>query len=84
MQNLSLLISPRITGIRNTLIRAGGKRRKRFAIVLFSGLLFWGLLFALSTRVLTYFQSVDVIGDLLARHLLAMARISGITGWLRM
>ena len=76
MQNLSLLISPRITGIRNTLIRAGGKRRKRFAIVLFSGLLFWGLLFALSTRVLTYFQSVDVIGDLLARHLLAMVLLT--------
>jgi ABC-2 type transport system permease protein len=76
MQNLSLLLSPRLTGIRNTLTRAGGKRRRRFAIVVFSGLLFWGLLFALSTRVLTYFQSVDVIGDLLARHLLAMVLLT--------
>ena len=41
-------------------------------MVVFSGLLFWGLLFALSAKVLTYFQSVDVIGDLLAHHLLAM------------
>jgi ABC-2 type transport system permease protein len=72
MQNLSLLLSPRLTGIRNGLVRAGGKGRKRFAIVLCSGLIFWGLLFALSCRVLTYFQSVEVIGDLLAHHLLAM------------
>lgn len=36
------------------------------------GLLFWGLMFVLSTRVLVYFQSVEVIGDLLAHHLLAM------------
>jgi len=76
MQNLSLLLSPRIKGIRNTLIRAGGKPRKRFAIIVLSGLLFWALLFALSTRVLTYFQSVDVIGDLLARHLLAMVLLT--------
>lgn len=36
------------------------------------GLTFWALLFALSFRVLRYFQSVEVIGDLLAHHLLGM------------
>jgi len=36
------------------------------------GMAFWLLLFVLSSRVLRYFQSVDVIGDLLAHHLLAM------------
>jgi ABC-2 type transport system permease protein len=36
------------------------------------GLLFWVLIFVLSSRVLRYFQSVEVIGDLLAHHLLAM------------
>ncbi|MBP1741353.1 MAG: hypothetical protein H6Q48_3646, partial [Deltaproteobacteria bacterium] len=36
------------------------------------GLAFWTLLFGLSFRVLKYFQSVEVIGDLLAHHLLGM------------
>jgi ABC-2 type transport system permease protein len=36
------------------------------------GLAFWALLFGLSFRVLKYFQSVEVIGDLLAHHLLGM------------
>jgi len=36
------------------------------------GFAFWGLMFLLSTRVLLYFQSVEVIGDLLAHHLLSM------------
>lgn len=36
------------------------------------GLVFWVLMFVLSSRVLIYFQSVEVIGDLLAHHLLAM------------
>ena len=36
------------------------------------GLSFWTLLFGLSFRVLKYFQSAEVIGDLLAHHLLGM------------
>lgn len=36
------------------------------------GLSFWVLIFVLSGRILRYFQSVEVIGDLLAHHLLAM------------
>lgn len=36
------------------------------------GLAFWSLMFILSSRVLIYFQSVEVIGDLLAHHLLSM------------
>jgi ABC-2 type transport system permease protein len=40
--------------------------------MLLVGLAFWVLLFGLSFRVLKYFQSVEVIGDLLAHHLLGM------------
>ncbi len=76
MQNLCLLLSPRMRGVRNGLTGRGGKNRKRFAIVAVSGLLFWGLLFALSCRVLAYFQSVEVIGDLLTHHLLAMVLLT--------
>jgi ABC-2 type transport system permease protein len=76
MQNLYLLLSPRMRGVRNGLTGRGGKNRRRFAIVAFSGLLFWGLLFAFSCRVLAYFQSVEVIGDLLTHHLLAMVLLT--------
>ena len=40
------------------------------------GLVFWLLMFGLSSRVLIYFQSVEVIGDLLAHHLLAMVLLT--------
>ncbi len=40
------------------------------------GLLFWAVMFILSVRVLAYFQSVEVIGDILAHHLLAMVLLT--------
>ncbi len=40
--------------------------------MLLVGLSFWALMFGISYRVLKYFQSVEVIGDLLAHHLLGM------------
>ena len=40
------------------------------------GVGFWILLFILSSRVLRYIQSVEVIGDLLAHHLLAMVLLT--------
>jgi len=76
MGNLFLLLSPRAAGAKNSLARAGGKGWKKPVFILFIGVFFWGLLFILSCRVLTYFQSVDVIGDLLARHLLAMVLLT--------
>jgi len=72
MRNLCLLLSPRILGIRNGFRNAStGARKKAFIIVLI-GLAFWALMFVLSSRVLVYFQSAEVIGDLLAHHLLSM------------
>jgi len=40
------------------------------------GLGFWGVMFLLATRVLIYFQSTEVIGDILAHHLLAMVLLT--------
>jgi ABC-2 type transport system permease protein len=76
MGNLSLLLSPRVVGIKNTFIRPGGKRWKKPSIIVFIAVLFWGALFVLSCRVLSHFQSVDVIGDLLARYLLGMVLLT--------
>ena len=72
MGNLFLLLSPRALGIKNSLRRAGARGWKKSVLIFLIGVFFWGLLFVLSCRVLAYFQSVEVIGDLLARHLLAM------------
>ena len=72
MRRLYLLLSPRIQGFRNGLSNATGKGRKKTLIMVLVGLAFWALMFGLSSRVLKYFQSVEVIGDLLAHHLLGM------------
>ena len=70
MKDLYLLVKPRFYGFRNQLTRARGRKK---AILLSSlGVAFGGGMFILSCRVLSHFQSVDIIGDLLARHLLSM------------
>ena len=72
MQGLILLLTPSFLGFRNKLSRSAGKGRKRLFVAAGIGAGFWVLLFILSSRVLRYFQSVEVIGDLLAHHLLGM------------
>jgi ABC-2 type transport system permease protein len=72
MGRLYLLISPRILAFRNGVLSAGQRERKRWIVMGGVGLAFWALMFILSSRVLRYFQSVEVIGDILAHHLLAM------------
>ena len=72
MKNLYLLLSPRILGFGNGLARSASRARKRALILAFVGLSFWAGMFVISCRVLIYFQSVEVIGDLLAHHLLSM------------
>lgn len=72
MRNLYLLLSPRFLGFRNGFFTHATGAKKKALIMSFVGLAFWVGMFALSSRVLIYFQSVEVIGDLLAHHLLAM------------
>jgi ABC-2 type transport system permease protein len=76
MRRLYLLISPRILAFRNSILSAGQRERKRWVIMGGVGLIFWALMFILSSRVLKYFQSVEVIGDILAHHLLAMVLLT--------
>jgi ABC-2 type transport system permease protein len=72
MSRLHLLFKPRILGLKNRLIHRGSGACKRLFIMIALGLGFWGLMFFLSFRVLKYFQRTEVIGDVLAHHLLAM------------
>ncbi|MFC1891981.1 hypothetical protein ACFLZT_06270 [Thermodesulfobacteriota bacterium] len=72
MRDLFHLLSPRFMGIRNSLVFSSTGTGKKAAVLILVGFVFWALMFVLSSRVLIYFQSVEVIGDLLAHHLLAM------------
>ena len=76
MKSLYLLLSPRILGLKNAFNSSANRMRKRAFIMGSVGLVFWLLMFGFSSRVLIYFQSVDVIGDLLAHHLLAMVLLT--------
>jgi ABC-2 type transport system permease protein len=72
MKNLFLLLSPRVWGLRNTFFNTSSGERKKAVVIGSLGVIFWTVIFILSSKVLTYFQSIDVIGDLLAHHLLSM------------
>jgi ABC-2 type transport system permease protein len=67
-----LLLTPRFRAIRNRLTRlAPGDGFKTFVLALL-GLAFWAFLFGVSFRVLSYFRTIEGLGDLLALRLLSM------------
>jgi ABC-2 type transport system permease protein len=72
MRNLFLLVSPRIYSLKNNIFGTSSAIRRKAVMMVVVGLVFWALMFILSTRMLIYFQSIEVIGDLLAHHLLSM------------
>lgn len=72
MRNLFLLLKPRALGLKNSVFTAQSGMKKKIIIICAVAISFWAILFVLSARMLAYFQSVDVIGDLLAHHLLSM------------
>jgi ABC-2 type transport system permease protein len=76
MQYLYLLISPRILSFKNGLLHLRTRERRRMFVIGGMGLGLWAVLFLLSTRMLLYFRSVEVVGDILTHHLLAMALLT--------
>jgi ABC-2 type transport system permease protein len=67
-----LLLTPRYQALKNRMIRlAPGDGFKTFVLVLL-GIAFWAFLFTVSYRVLTYFRTIEGLGDLLALRLLSM------------
>ncbi len=72
MKNLFLLLSPRILAFKNSLKGSNTGVRKKALIMAFVGLGFWALMFIFSSRVLNYFRSTEIIGDILAHSLLSM------------
>ncbi|MFW6099559.1 MAG: putative ABC transporter permease subunit, partial [Thermodesulfobacteriota bacterium] len=76
MSDLYLLLRPRVLGLRNRIFRARKQEKKRPLIMGALALAFCGGMFVLSCRVLVYFQSVEMIGDILAKHLLSMVLLT--------
>ena len=72
MAHLLLLLRPGFLGFRNRLSRTHGSGLKKPLFMGGLGLVFGLILFVLSSRVLVYFQSVEMIGDFLAKELLSM------------
>lgn len=72
MKGLYLLIKPRFSGFRNQLVLSQNGKRKRIVLMGGLGLTFCAGMFIVSSRILIYFQSAEMIGDVLARHLLSM------------
>jgi ABC-2 type transport system permease protein len=67
-----LLLTPRYHSIKNRFNRlAPGDGLKTFMLALL-GLGFWAFLFGVSFKVLSYFRSIEGLGDLLAIRLLSM------------
>ncbi|MBW1925088.1 MAG: hypothetical protein JRJ35_16665 [Deltaproteobacteria bacterium] len=72
MGDLAVLLGVRFRASLNRMWRAGPGRRKRIIVMGVLGAAFLFGLFLVSCRVLRYFQSVELIGDLLAHQLLGM------------
>ncbi len=70
MGDLSVLLKVRALEVRNQFLHGAG--RKRALVLGGAGLLFAGGLFLLACRVLLFFRSQELVGDLLPRHLLSM------------
>ena len=76
MNDLYLLLRPRVVGFVNQVRRSRKAGRRRTVLMGTLGLAFCAVLGILSCRVLIYFQSAEDIGDLLARHLLSMVLLT--------
>jgi len=78
MNQILTLLRPRLLSFKNASLFQGSKRENLIKLLLFGsiGILFWAGIFAVSLRVLQYFESVEELGDLLAFKLLSMVLLT--------
>jgi len=67
-----LLLMPRFQALRNKFSRLAPGDGLKAVVLTFLGLAFWAFLFSVSYRVLSYFRTIEGLGDLLALRLLSM------------
>lgn len=71
-----ILIHPRFHAVKNRLTRLQKGDGLKTAILALLGVAFWVFLFIVSYRVLSYFRTVEGLGDLLALRLLSMVLLT--------
>jgi ABC-2 type transport system permease protein len=69
---LLLILSPRLLAVKNRWTRLEKGDGFKTAVLALLGLGFWAFLFGVSFRVLSYFRTIEGLGDLLALRLLSM------------
>ena len=74
MTSLSALIRPRWRSFGRE--GFGAHRTAKQMLLVLVGLAFWAGIFGISFRVLTYFQQIEELGDILARKLLLMVLVT--------
>ena len=67
-----LLLAPRYHAVKNSLNRLAPGDGLKTAVLFLLGLGFWAFMFGVSYKVLTYFRTIEGLGDLLALRLLSM------------
>src|SRR5574341_2659424 len=67
-----LLLTPRYNAVKNRLARLAPGDGLKTTVLGLLGLGFWAFMFGVSYRVLTYFRTIEGLGDLLALRLLSM------------
>jgi ABC-2 type transport system permease protein len=76
MPQIMTLMRPRLLSIKNSRRSQHHRSAKVRYLLGVIGILFWGGLFALCHRTLTYFRGIDEIGDILNFKLLSMVLIT--------
>ncbi len=71
-----ILLLPRYHAVKNRLMRLKPGDGLKTLILALLGVAFWAFLFIVAYRVLTYFRTVEGLGDLLALRLLSMVLLT--------
>lgn len=71
-----ILLHPRFHAVKNRLTRLKKGDGLKTAILALLGVAFWAFMFIVSYRVLSYFRTVEGLGDLLALRLLSMVLLT--------
>lgn len=71
-----LLLTPRYYAVRNRLTRLAPGDGLKSAVLALLGLAFWAFLYLVAYKVLSYFRTIEGLGDLLALRLLSMVLLT--------
>jgi ABC-2 type transport system permease protein len=71
-----LLLTPRYLALKNRLTRLAPGDGLKTTVLGLLGLGFWAFLFGISFKVLTYFRTIEGLGDLLALRLISMVLLT--------